>query len=182
MHTRKCASFHSGRGSKAVASRFVSICSALIQLFKNGTRDYQEAAQQRSRRLFICLSTRARARARVLARGVRVFTGRRSERGGRSLTNIGFTHWQQPPITFLHTRLGSSPARTAADAFLRPGKEPTHFLDTLLRILMPELIIFLALLSGSLHRLSFASERLQRRAQQIRKVSLKAAAANGRDN
>lgn len=169
--------------SKAVTSSSGSIRSALIQLFKNGTRDYQEAAQQRSRRLFmgtICLSTRAR----VLARGVRVFTGRRSERGGRSLTNIGFTHWQQPPITFLHTRLGSSPARTAADAFLRPGKEPTHFLDTLLRILMPELIIFLALLSGSLHRLSFVSERLQRRAQQIRKVSLKAAAAaaNDRDN
>lgn len=117
------------------------------------------------------LSVSARGRACSLG-GVRVFTGRRWERGGRGLTNIGFTHWQQPPITFLHTRLGSSPARTAADAFLRPGKEPTHFLDTLLRILMPELILFLALLSGSLRRLSFVSERLQRRAQQIlRKVS-----------
>lgn len=47
---------------------------------------------------------------------------------------------------------------------------------------MPELIIFLALLSGSLHRLSSVSERLQRRAQQIRKVSLEAAAASGPDN
>ncbi|TNN03212.1 hypothetical protein fugu_000241 [Takifugu bimaculatus] len=60
-----------------------------------------------------------------------------------------------------------------AGARARAGrKEPTHFLDTLLRILMPELIIFLALLSGSLHRLSFVSERLQRRAQQIRKLCL----------
>lgn len=58
-------------GSKAVASSPGSIRSALIQLFKNGTRDYQEAARQRSRRLFmgtICLSTRARAHAQGRAR------------------------------------------------------------------------------------------------------------------
>lgn len=41
--------------------------SAWIQLFKNGTGEYQETAPQRSRRLFmgtICPSTRARARVR----------------------------------------------------------------------------------------------------------------------
>lgn len=87
----------------------------LIRLFKNGTGDYQETAPQRSHADYLwALSVSARgARARG---GVRVFTGRRSGRRGRSLTNIGFTHWQQPPITSFHTRLAS----------LRLGAPPTH--------------------------------------------------------
>lgn len=38
---------------------------------------------------------------------------------------------------------------------------------------MPELILFLALLSGSLRDLLCVDERLRRRAERIRKVSLK---------
>lgn len=113
------------------------------------------------------------ARGRVRAPACACLLEGAPSAGGRSLTNIGFTHWQQPPITFFHTRLG----------FLRLGSPPTHssvpernphaFLDTLFRILMPELILFLALLSGSLRDLLCVDERLRRRAERIRKVSLK---------
>ena len=48
-------------------------------------------------------------------RRARVYWKAQRARGGRSLTNIGFTHWQQPPVTFFHTRLG----------FLRLGPPPT---------------------------------------------------------
>lgn len=53
--------------------------------------------------------------------------------GGRSFTNIGFTHWKQPPVNLLpspppptHTHTGSSPADTAADTFLCSVRKPTR--------------------------------------------------------
>lgn len=117
------------------------------------------------------LSVSARGRVRAPA-CVCLLEGAGSA-GGRSLTNIGFAHWHQPPITFFHTRLAS----------LRLGSPPTHscvqernphaFLDPVFRILMPELILFLALLSGSLRDLLCVDERLRRRAERICKVSLK---------
>lgn len=114
-------------------------------------------------------STRARARGRR----ARVYWKAPRAQGGRSLTNIGPAHWHQPPGTLFHTRLAS----------LRLGPPPTHSsvpdrnphapLDPLFRILMPELILFLALLSGSLRDLLCVDERLRRRAERIREVSLK---------
>lgn len=110
---------------RTLISPYCSIRSALIQLFKNGTREYQETAPQRSRRLFmgtICLSTRARARA-----GVRVFTGRRPERRGAEPYEHRLYSLATTSNNLLPHSAGLSPARIAADTFLRPGKKPTRF-------------------------------------------------------
>ncbi len=70
-----------------------------------GHADYLLAiCQERARASVLCARVCARASERAC---VRVFTGRTSERRRRSLTNIGFTHWKQPPVTFLHTRTRS---------------------------------------------------------------------------
>lgn len=116
----------------------------------------------------ICLSTRARARA-----GVRVFTGRRPERRGAEpyehrLYSLATTSNNLLPHSAGFLRLGSPPTHSSV-----PERNPHAFLDTLFRILMPELILFLALLSGSLRDLLCVDERLRRRAERIRKVSLK---------
>lgn len=86
-----------------------------------GHADYLLAICQggaRARASVLCVRACGCVCARARARSVRVFTGRTSERRGRSLTNIGFTHWKQPPITFLHTRRGSlrhrSPSHSSA--------------------------------------------------------------------
>lgn len=129
--------------------------------------------------LAICQdSARARAsvflhaRMRVCARvSVRVFTGRASERRGRSLTNIGFTHWNNLLLNNLPPQTAKTSPAQIAGTFLRSGKKPTHSLDTFFWILMPDLIIYLALLSGSLHSLFFGDERLRCQAQHICKVS-----------
>lgn len=105
--------------------------SARIQLFKNGTREYQETAPQRSRRLFmgtICPSTRARARVRR----ARVYWKAPRAQGGRSLTNIGPAHWHQPPGTLFHTRLASLRLGPPPTHPPRPGQKPTRAAGSLI--------------------------------------------------
>lgn len=148
----------------------------LFHLVNKGTHQYQETARQRSRRLFIGNLPRQRASTcvcplRVRDRSVRVFTGRASERRRRSLTNIGFTHWKQPPITFLHTRRGSLRHSSPPPHSSAQERNPHTLWILFFWILMPDLIIYLALLSGSLHILSFGDERLRCGARHIRKVS-----------
>lgn len=98
--------------------------------------------------------------------------------GGRSFTNIGFTHWKQPPVNLLpspppptHTH-GEFSGRYRCRHIPLLGKEThTLFWILFLWILMPELIFFQALLSGSLRIFSFGDERLRRWAECIHKVS-----------
>lgn len=108
---------------------------------------------------------------------VRAFTGSTSERRGRSLTNIDFTHWKLPPVTFQHTHTHTHGIRgcpadiTAAATFLCSGKEEPHRLfGYSFWILMPDLITQIALLSGS-SPFFFGDEGLRYGAERIRTVS-----------
>lgn len=89
---------------------------------------YWQSAKWRRESASTCACS-PRARTYRTCASVRVFTGRTSERRGRSLTNIGFTHWKQPPLTFPPHTYGISPADITAAAFLRSERKITPTLS-----------------------------------------------------
>ena len=152
-----------------------------LPLGEKGPRQYQEAAPQKVTPSFYGQSARRRTstRARALARlrlGVRggracvcLLEGARSGGGAEPYEHRLYS-LKEPPITFAHTRPRLSPAHSSAQ-----GGSRTLFLDTFssfLGILMPELISYLALLSGSSRSVWLVDERrLRRRARHVREVS-----------